>query len=93
VVTARRLALGCLIILSIVDGLLAYLLVLLSEMVFGTQPGLGGATAAVVEWCVALAACILAPVAGFILWSYRRSGIGISIAALPVLAEALLLAC
>jgi hypothetical protein len=87
----RIAALICLILISIVDGLLAYMLVLLSEMVFGRQPGFGGAATAVAEWSIALALCIAMPIAGFMLWFYRRAGIGIAIAAFPIVGEIFIL--
>jgi protein-S-isoprenylcysteine O-methyltransferase Ste14 len=87
-----RAALVCMILIAIVDGFLAFLAVLFSEMVFGEHEGLHGETSVVAMWAVSLALCVVAPMAGFVLWAKRKSGIGISIAVLPIIAEMLLLA-
>jgi hypothetical protein len=91
-VMRSRAALVCLILLAGIDGFLAFLAVLFSEMVFGSHEGLHGEPTAVAIWAISLIVCIAAPIAGFVLWAYRRSGIGISIAALPIAGALLLLA-
>jgi len=44
----------------------------------------------VAQWVGALAACIGAPVAGFVLWARGKGGLGMLIAAVPVVAGFLL---
>jgi hypothetical protein len=88
----RAAALICLIFLAGIDGFLAFLDVLFSEMIFGSHEGLHGESTAVAIWAISLIVCIAAPIAGFVLWAYRRSGIGISVAALPIAVEVLVLA-
>jgi hypothetical protein len=87
-----RAALICLILIAIVDGFLALLAVLFSEMVFGEHEGLHGEPSVVVIWAVSLGLCVAAPIAGFVFWAKRKPGIGVSIAVLPIIAEMLLLA-
>ena len=75
-----------------IDGFLAFLDVLFSEMIFGSYEGLRDEPTAMAIWAISLIVCVAAPIAGFVLWAYRRSGIGISIAALPIAVEVLVLA-
>jgi len=89
---ARRIALICLILIAIVDGLIAYLAVLFSELVFGRHEGFHGEPGVVAGWLISLIACVAAPIAGFILWAYRRAGVGILVAVLPIAGALLLLA-
>ena len=43
-------------------------------------------------WAICLGVSIVAPIAGFVLWVYHRPGIGVSVAAVPVAVEVLVLA-
>ena len=82
---------GLLILAAIVDALLAVLLVWVSGFIFGGGPeGSGGDPASVAAWSGALAVCIGAPVAGFILRARQRIGMGLAIALIPPLAALLL---
>jgi hypothetical protein len=87
-----RAALVCLILMAAVDGFIVYLLVILSGMVFSYHEGMHGEPTAVTEWSIALAISLGAPIAGFVLWGYRKPGIGIAVTVLPILAGLLLLA-
>ena len=49
-----------------------------------------GDPSGVASWGAALAACILAPVAGFVLKRYGRLGLGLVIAILPIVGGLLL---
>jgi hypothetical protein len=73
------------VLLSVVDGLLAALLIMLSGFTFGYHEGLHGDSSAVAIWSFGLAACIAAPVGGFVLRAYRKPGLGVFIAGLPVI--------
>jgi hypothetical protein len=92
VVRRSRAALVCLILIAGVDGFIVYLLVILSGMVFVYHEGARGEPTAVAEWSIALAVAIAGPIAGFVLWGCRKSGIGIAVAVLPIVAGLLLLA-
>ena len=75
-----------LILAAIVDALLAVLLPWVSGFVFGGGPeGSGGDPSSVAVWSGALAACIGAPVAGFILRAHRRIDVGLATAPIPPL--------
>lgn len=74
-----------LLILTVADIGLAALLVAVSGFVFGAQEGLGGDPLAVAEWSIALAACLAAPVFGFVLRRRGRAGWGVLAAAIPPL--------
>jgi hypothetical protein len=76
--------LAALILLSIGDGLLATLLIMLSGFTFGYHEGLHGAPSTVAIWSAGLAACVGAPVAGFVLRAHDKPAIGIIIAGLPI---------
>jgi hypothetical protein len=88
----RNAGLVALIVLAVGDGVIVYLLILFSEMVFGQHEGLHGAPAAVAGWSIALIAGVGAPIAGFVLWAYRKPGVGITVAVLPIVGALLLLA-
>ncbi len=77
-------SLVALIFLAIVDLLLAVLLIAVSGFIFGYHEGLHGEPSAVAQWSGALAACIAAPVAGFVLRARGQAAIGILIAAVPM---------
>jgi hypothetical protein len=83
-------ALVALIVLSVVDALLALLLIALSGFTFGYHEGLHGDPSAVAVWSGALAACVGAPTAGFVLRNRGKVEIGILIAAVPTVSAFLL---
>ena len=74
-----------LILATIIDLLLAALLIAVSGFVFGGHEGMGGATGAVLIWSFGLLTCLGCPVAGFILRRYRQPGTAITVAWLPPL--------
>ncbi|HML09867.1 MAG TPA: hypothetical protein VK432_03340 [Stellaceae bacterium] len=78
--------------MAIVDGLLAYLVALFSEIIFGEHEGLHRVPDAVTAWAISPALCVVAPIAGFFLWGYRKPRIGVAVAALPIAGALLLLA-
>ena len=77
--------LAVLVLLSVADGLLAALPIMLSGFTFGYHEGLHGEPSAVAVWSFGLAACIAAPVGGFVLRAHRKPGLGVLLAALPVI--------
>ena len=77
--------LALLIFATIGDLLLAVLLVAVSGFIFGSHEGMGGESSAVALWSAALAACLAAPITGFVLRAYRKPGVGVSIAAAPII--------
>jgi len=80
-----------LIVASLVDGLLAILLVAVSGFVFGGGPeGMSGDVSGVVIWIAAFTACIAAPVGGFVLRGLGRPGPGVLVALLPLVFALLL---
>ena len=83
--------LALLILAAIADLGLAGLLLALSGFFFDGPEGANGEPTAVAAWIAMLAACIIAPVVGFVLRSRGRVGLGVLIAWLPP-AGALLLA-
>jgi hypothetical protein len=91
-VRRSRAALVCLILIAGINEFIVYLLVILSGMVFVYHEGARGEPTAVAEWSIALAVALGAPIAGFVFWGYRKSGIGIVIAVLPIVGALLLLA-
>jgi hypothetical protein len=74
-----------LILATIVDLGLAALLVGISGFIFEGPEGMRGDPAAVAMWVAALAACLAAPVVGFILRGRGRAGLGLVVACLPPL--------
>jgi len=80
-----------LVLASIVDVLLAALLIGVSGFIFGGGPeGSHGELSGVAMWGLGLFACIAAPILGFVLRSYGRPGIGALIAWLPPIGALLL---
>ena len=80
-----------LILATIVDLLLAALLVAVSGFAFGGGPEGGhGEISGVLMWSFGMLTCIAAPVAGFVLRAKGRPGVGIGIAWLPPLATLLI---
>jgi hypothetical protein len=78
------IVLGLLIFATIGDLLLAVLLIAISGFIFGDHEGMGGDPSAVAIWSAGLAACLAAPIAGFVLRAYRKPGIGLLIAIVPM---------
>ena len=76
--------LALLILAAIGDLLLAALLIAISGFIFGAHEGMGGDPTAVAIWSAGLAACLATPIAGFVLRAYRKPGIGLLIAAVPI---------
>ena len=73
-----------LILASIVDVLLAALLIGVSGFVFGGSPEGGhGELSGVLMWSFGMLACIGTPIAGFVLRSKGQPGIGALVAWLP----------
>jgi hypothetical protein len=73
-----------LILASVADGLLAVLLIAVSGFVFGGGPEGGhGDPSEVAIWSAGLILCIAAPIAGFVLRSFGRTGGGLVVAWLP----------
>ena len=73
-----------LVLSSIIDTLLAALLIAVSGFVFGGGPEGGhGELSGVAMWSLGLAFCVAAPIAGFVLRSFGRTGIGVVVASLP----------
>jgi hypothetical protein len=73
-----------LILASVVDLLLAGLLIGVSGFIFEGHEGLGGDPSAVLAWSTGLLACIVMPIAGFALRAYRKAGLGVLIAFGPL---------
>jgi hypothetical protein len=74
-----------LILASIVDILLAVLLIAVSGFIFGGHEGMGGDPSAVLVWSAGMVACVGTPIAGFVLRAYRKPGIGLLVAIVPLL--------
>jgi hypothetical protein len=73
-----------LILAAIVDVLLGVLLIAVSGFIIGSGPeGLGGNTSDMLVWIAGLVACIAAPIAGFVLRRFGRTGVGVLIALVP----------
>lgn len=77
--------LGLLIFATIGDLLLAVLLIAVSGFIFGDHEGMGGDPQAVAMWSAGVTACFAAPVAGFVLRSYRRPGAAALTVLLPII--------
>lgn len=73
-----------LILASLVDGLLALLLIVVSGFIFGSHEGMGGDPSAVAVWSAGMVACVGAPIAGFVLRAYRKPEIGLLVAFVPL---------
>jgi hypothetical protein len=74
-----------LILATIVDLLLAVLLVAVSGFVFEGPEGARGELSAVLMWSFALLACLGLPAAGFVLRHKGYPGVGAALAWLPPL--------
>jgi hypothetical protein len=75
-----------LILGTIVDLLLAALLVAVSGFIFGGGPEGGhGEISGVLMWSIGILMCLGCPIAGFVLRSGRRPGAGAAVAWLPPL--------
>lgn len=80
-----------LILASVVDVLLAALLIGIPGFIFGGGPEGGrGELTGVAMWTIGVLACIGAPIGGFVLRSYGRPGIGALVAWLPPIGALLL---
>ena len=76
--------LALLVLATIFDLLLGALLIAVSGFVFGAHEGMAGDPSAVAAWSIGLAACVVAPIAGFVL-RRRNPGLGVLVAIVPVL--------
>ena len=73
-----------LVLASVADALLAVLLIAVSGFIFGGVPDGGhGDPSGVAIWSLGLAACVAAPIAGFVLRSFGKPGAGAVVAWLP----------
>jgi len=83
--------LALLVLASIVDALLAILLVAVSGFIFGGGPeSMGGDPAGAAAWSIAFVVCIGAPIAGFVLRRHAKPGIGLLTALIPPVAALVL---
>jgi hypothetical protein len=74
-----------LVVAMVADGALAALLVGVSGFLFGGGPESGHAGAlALVAYIAAVIACLAAPIAGFIFNKRGKTGLGLTVAWLPV---------
>ena len=73
-----------LVIASVVDALLAILLIAVSGFIVGGGPeGMHGDLGGAAVWALSLVACIAAPIAGFVLRRRGKAGLGLLVALLP----------
>ncbi len=81
------MVIAILVIVSVADFGLAALLINVSGFLFGAGPeSMHGGSLAAVAYTAMVIACILAPVAGFIFKYRGKSGLGLLVAFLPLLA-------
>lgn len=75
---------GLLIVTGLIDLALAALLVGVSGFIIGTGPeSMKGGPLLTAAYVAAVIACVAAPVAGFILHGYGKSGLGLALAGMP----------
>jgi hypothetical protein len=74
-----------LITASVIDGVLALLLVAISGLIFGGGPeGLNGEVSAVILWTIGFVWCLVAPVIGFWLRRAGRVKVAAIVALMPL---------
>jgi hypothetical protein len=74
-----------LLLATIIDLLLAALLIGVSGFIFGAHEGMAGESTAVLMWSFGILMCLGCPIAGFILRAKRQPGTGIIVSWLPPL--------
>ena len=80
-----------LVLATIVDLLLAGLLVNVSGFIFGGGPqGSGGGASGIAAWSACLFACLAAPILGWVLRRFGKAHIGVAVALLPAVAALVL---